>query len=96
MIVLATQRLEAMVGVSSRVSRISFQVYLLWISMPADVQGGNHSSTPKLYEHILVVQSTMPIERRILSQSLSWDLGCHLPWNRIRTTGSETVPATTA
>jgi len=57
-------------------------------------EGRHHSSTPKLYD-ILVVQSTLPvIERRILSQSLSWIWAATSPWNRIRTTGSEiTVPA---
>jgi len=77
-----------MVGVSSRVSRISFQVRALPVDFNASWCAGRRgrSSTPSLDGHILVVQSTIPvIERRILSQSLSWDLGCHF-------TGTESAP----
>jgi len=81
-----------MVGVSSRVSRMSFQVRAQpWISIPSGVQGGgSRSSTPSLDGHILVVQSTIPADRAvILSQSLSWNLGCHFTLEQNPTTGSE-------
>jgi len=59
--------------------------------MPSGVQGGEAVARPlPALTGIFWWFSQFPvIERCILSQSLSWDLGCTSPWNRIRTTGSE-------